>query len=335
MAAFCPVRTVLSDGSRSEELESQYVSAELLPMLGVKPFRGRLFTPEDDRPNAPNVEIISYRLWQGWFGGDEKIIGRKVMVGNAPATIVGVLPPDFRFRSAANDLWEPIGLNPARDYRANSGRWMYSVARMKTGVTRNQAQAQMATVAKRLEMAYPKFDSNWTVNVELLRDSMVREVRTSLWILLGAVGLLLAVACANVANLLLARYGSRQREMAVRASLGAGRGRIVRQLLTESILLGLGGGLLGLLAAKGAVRGPAGSGRRREWPAGSRWNWTCASFSLPWRSLCSPAYSSVWRRRWSRRASGWRRLCARVAGATWVAAEVCAPFWWGRKWLFR
>ena len=255
VAAFRETRSVLNDGSRVEELGKQLISANLLPMLGVQPIRGRLFTEAEDRPSSDTVLIISYRLWQNWFGGDESIIGRKVQVNSTPREIVGVLPPGFAFRNRTTDLWEPIGLNPAANYRKTQGRWMQSVARMKSGVTLRQAQAQMTSIASRLESAYPEFNQNWTISLEPLRDSMIREVKTSMLVLLGAVGLLLAVSCANVANLLLARFASRRREMAIRGALGAGRSRIIRQLLTESVVLGLVGGGLGLLATRWAVMG--------------------------------------------------------------------------------
>jgi putative ABC transport system permease protein len=253
MAGFVDANSVFSDGSRSEELRKQNVSADLLPLLGVQPLRGRLFTPEDDRPDVDTVILVSYRLWQSWFGGAEDIVGRVVQVNSTPRTIIGVMPPDFYFRNREVDFWQPLGLNPAKNYRETEGRWLSVIGRLKPGVSVEQAQAEMTTIATRLERAYPKLNTNWTVAVEPLRDSMVREVKTSLLILLGAVGLLLAVACANVANLLIARCAARRREMAVRASLGAGRGRVIRQLLTESIVLGVAGGVLGLLFARGAV----------------------------------------------------------------------------------
>ena len=253
MAGFVDASSVFSDGSRSEELRKQNVSADLLPLLGVQPLRGRLFTPEDDRPDVDTVILVSYRLWQSWFGGAEDIVGRVVQVNSTPRTIIGVMPPDFYFRNREVDFWQPLGLNPAKNYRETEGRWLSVIGRLKPDVSVEQAQAEMTTIAKRLERAYPKLNTNWTVAVEPLRDSMVREVKTSLLILLGAVGLLLAVACANVANLLIARCAARRREMAVRASLGAGRGRVIRQLLTESIVLGVAGGVLGLLFARGAV----------------------------------------------------------------------------------
>jgi len=254
MAAFGDGRVVLSYGDRVEELRTRFATAGMLPMLGVKPFRGRFFTEEEDAPKGPDVVVISYRLWQGWFAGDDAIVGRKIQVRSKPATVLGVLPPGFYFLDRNIDVWEPIGFDPARDYRASSGRGPSAAARLKPGVTFQQAQNEMAGIARRLEIAYPKFNLNWTVNLEPVRDAMVREVKTSLRILLGAVGLLLLVACANVANLLLARYSSRRREIAVRMAIGAGRARVVRQLITENMLLAFTGSLLALGLARLAVK---------------------------------------------------------------------------------
>ena len=255
MAAFGDGRAVLGDGDRVEELQNRFATADLLPLLGVHPLRGRFFSAAEDLPNGPNVLVISYRLWQSWFGGQENVIGRKVQIRSQPATIIGVLPPDFSFRNRNIDLWEPMGFDPARDYRNGSGRGPSAVARLKPGVSFGAAQTQMTAIAKRLEQAYPVFNKNWTVNLEPLRDSMVRDVKTSLQVLLVAVGLLLAVACANVANLLLARCTSRKREIAVRVAIGAGRGGVIRQLITESVTLSLAGGLLGIALARPAILG--------------------------------------------------------------------------------
>jgi putative ABC transport system permease protein len=244
----------LVDARRAEELQARYVDAELFPLLGVKPWRGRLLTPADNRPHAPEVAILSHHLWQTWFGGDESVIGRKIELSNASVTIVGVLPPGFYFRDRNVDLFCAHHLDPARNYHGD-GRFMVSVARLKPGVTQEQAQAEMDMIARRLEVSEPKFDKGWGVNVEPLRDSMVREVRRPLIVLLGAVLFVLAVACANVANLLVARHASRRREMSVRAAIGAGRWRIARQLLMESAVLGTTGGVLGILLARWTVTG--------------------------------------------------------------------------------
>src|SRR5262249_22215306 len=130
------------------------------------------------RPGAAVATMISHRVWQGWFGGDEGIVGRQILVNSTPATILGVLPPGFYFRDRDVDLWSPLRLDPARDYRKTAGRYLMSIGRLKPGVTRGQAQADMAAIAQRLEIEFPAFDTNWRVNVEPLRDSLVYEVKT-------------------------------------------------------------------------------------------------------------------------------------------------------------
>ena len=254
VAAFTPVRTVLTDQRRAEEFREQGVTADFFPLLGIHPLRGRLFTREEDR-DPGQVVLISYRLWQSWFGGDSEIIGRKVQLNSLPVTIIGVLPPGFYFLDRKIDLWGPLGLNAAEDYRRTSGRWLMSLGRLRPGVKLSQAQAHMTELAARLEQAYPGFNKNWTIHLEPLRDSLFHEAKTPLLVLIAAVIMLLAVACANVANLLLARYSSRVQEIAMRAALGATRRRVVRQLLTESLLLGAAGGLLGVILAQWAVSG--------------------------------------------------------------------------------
>jgi putative ABC transport system permease protein len=254
IAAFTPVRAVLTVRGRAEEFREQGVSADVFPLLGIHPLGGRLFTREEDR-DPGQVVLISYRLWQSWFGGESDTVGRKVQLNSLPVTIIGILPPDFYLLDRKVDLWGPLGLNPAEDYRRTSGRWLMCVGRLRPDVKISRAQAHMVALAERLEQAYPEFNKNWTVHLEPLRDALFHEAKTPLLVLLAGVVMLLAVACVNVANLLLARYSSRSQEIALRASLGAGRWRVVQQLLTESTLLGALGGLFGVIVARWAVGG--------------------------------------------------------------------------------
>ncbi|HEY6271928.1 MAG TPA: ABC transporter permease [Terriglobales bacterium] len=249
---FAEYHAVFSHGERNEELDTQVVSSDLLPLLQVQPFRGRFFTREEDQSDA-RVAVISYRLWQRWFNGDGSVVGRVVQINSRPFTIVGVLGPDFYFQKRSVDLWLTLGLKAGNATRM--GRWLQVLGRLKPGTTVQQAQTQMTGIAGRLSAAYPENNTGWSANVEPLRDSLVRQVKTSLFMLLAAVALLLGVACANMANLLLARYTVRHREMAVRGALGASRSRIVGQLLIESLVLALAGGFLGIAFAYLAVRG--------------------------------------------------------------------------------
>jgi putative ABC transport system permease protein len=242
-------------GGPAEELGYRSVTAEFFPLLGTSAHIGRVFSPEDARPGGARVALISDRLWRRRFGAGASAAGKVVRIDGAPATIVGVLPPSFDFLDRDVDLWMPLALDPSNNYRATSGRFMSCVARLRPGVSLNAARTEMSAIGQQLATAYPGFNTGWTATVETLRETLVHNVETSLYVLLGAVSLLLGVAFANVANLLLSRFSARQHELAVRVSIGAGRARIIRQVLTECLALSCIGGLGGIAVAYVAIRG--------------------------------------------------------------------------------
>jgi putative ABC transport system permease protein len=233
-------------------LDVQLVSWEFFPLLGVRPLHGRHLTAEDDRPNAPPVAILSHRLWQSRFGSDPAVVGRTVQINDAPMRIVGVMPGGFQFLDQEVDLWTAFRLDRGRDWRAQSGRFMNVVARRTAGVSIEAARAEMEGLAGRLAAAHA-FNKDTTVLMFPLRQELTGRVQASLWMLYGAVAVLLSIACFNVANLLLARAATRRRELAIRTSLGASRGAIVRQLIVESVLLATVGGVLGIALAHGSL----------------------------------------------------------------------------------
>ncbi len=254
MSVFYDTRVNLTDASEPEEIPTQATTTNLFALLGVEPVLGRAFAPDDAEKGRDDVVVLSHGLWQRRFGGAADIIGKTLTLNGTKTTVIGVLPAGFKWfikegslTGKPAEMWMPFKLTAG--WRERKGRFPMAVARLKPSVSLQQAQTEMNAIASRLETQYPKFNKGWGVNLVPAREQFAGEIKTALYVLLGAVGFVLLIACANVANLLLARTAARQREMAIRAALGAGRWRVVRQLLTESLLLAFCGGGLGLLLA--------------------------------------------------------------------------------------
>ena len=292
MAAFVDQPLNLTGAGEPEQVSVEQTSPNFFSVLGVKPILGRAFADDADQAGKSDVAVLSYGMWKSKFGGDADIVDKKIELNGKAETVIGVTGPDFdwyikdfSFTHRRPQLWMPLVFPPAAHDRSKTGRYLRVVARLKPGVTLPQAQSQMSVVAAGLAAQHPDYDKGWDANVVSLRDQLSGALRPALLILLGAVGLVLLIACANLSSLLLARAAGRRREIAIRVALGAGRRRIARQLLTESILLGVIGGTLGAVAAMWATRALVHAGSTNLPDAGA--------IGIDWRVLAFAAGVTV------------------------------------------
>src|SRR5262245_354984 len=254
IAARAEASFTLTGDAGPERVDGELVSADYFPLLRARAAFGRTFLPEEDSaPDMRRVALVGHRLWQRRFGGSPALVGRTIQLNDGNYTVVGIMPEGFRGVSDEAEIWLPMmmvsSVTPAGVLQARNQRWQSTVARLKPGATLAQAQTEMDVIMRRSEQAYPNSNRNRGARVTPLQEQFFGDLQPTLCILLGAVGCVLLVACANVANLQLQRAAGRASEMAVRLALGATPRRLIRQLLTESLLLALIGGALGVLLA--------------------------------------------------------------------------------------
>lgn len=287
IAAFHNWAATLTLNGEPERVAASRVSFNLFSLLRVEPALGRSFLPEEEQPGKNFVVILSYGLWQQYYGSDPNLIGKPINLNGESYTVVGIMPASFRHPLLGDrktvQLWSPMPINLGQANRRQD--FLSVIARLKPSVSLGQARDHMQAIARQLEQQYPETNSGWNVTVINLQDRFVGDIRPAMLVLLGAVGFLLLIACGNVANLLLVHGAGRQKEIGIRVALGAGRGRIIQQLLTESVVLALGAGALGAFIASFSLRalaefGPSNIARLREVSLDSRVLWFTLLLSL-------------------------------------------------------